>query len=364
MFVNGVKEGKGTVIHTNYTYEGSFLDGVATGYGVVTYRSGIKYSGMWRSGNRVGWGVQRQPNGTVYTGYFNNGKAEGPGVMKYPDGTELHCRFVNNEIDTIFKKVLPNGGVYVGEYQGKELNGYGSLTINGDIYTGRWFMNRMYGLGTLKRYDGSLYTGKFVNGNVSEYGVCEYSNGVKYFGRWLRGRFDGKGIIKYSDGSILKGNFRYGDFHGSSKLKTVDNIKIYTKYQFGKIESEKVVYPDGTIYIYHASEQGLDLSKCIYLDGTLIDIIYTPSGMRQFYIKYPNNDYLQLTHNPTQNTYIGVYTFSNNIKYYGEFKDLTFHGKGKLVYLNGDMLEGIFEEGVITGLGVYKAKNGNIITGE
>ena len=53
----------------------------------------------------------------------------------------------------------------------------------------------------------------------------------------------------------------------------------------------------------------------------------------------------------------GVYTFSNGDYYAGGFSENRFHGKGKMIWANGDKYDGDWESGERTGKGIYTLLN-------
>ena len=59
----------------------------------------------------------------------------------------------------------------------------------------------------------------------------------------------------------------------------------------------------------------------------------------------------------------GVYYFSNGDVYEGNFKDDKRNGYGVYYFSNGDEYEGNFENGQITGEGTYRWASGRVYTG-
>lgn len=61
---------------------------------------------------------------------------------------------------------------------------------------------------------------------------------------------------------------------------------------------------------------------------------------------------------------VGVLHYSNQDKYYGEWKNQQRQGKGRMVFKSGDVYFGAFLENKMTGLGKMTYVNGNIYDGE
>ena len=60
----------------------------------------------------------------------------------------------------------------------------------------------------------------------------------------------------------------------------------------------------------------------------------------------------------------GSWIAQNGIKYVGEWKAATFHGKGSYTFANGDNYVGDFEDGKANGQGIRRYTNGNKYVGE
>lgn len=61
----------------------------------------------------------------------------------------------------------------------------------------------------------------------------------------------------------------------------------------------------------------------------------------------------------------GIYVWTGDKKYVGDWKDGKMHGKGRLDYNNGDFFDGFFHKGKKYGKGTYKwAKDNSYYEGE
>lgn len=57
-------------------------------------------------------------------------------------------------------------------------------------------------------------------------------------------------------------------------------------------------------------------------------------------------------------------TFSNGVRFFGEFREGRPNGKGRFEFANGNVYEGDFKDGVPNGFGVFNYANGNRYVGE
>jgi len=111
------------------------------------------------------------------------------------------------------KNILPNGNIYVGEYQNGKQNGKGIFTWltkdtidgnnPGDKYIGEWKSNQTHGKGI-------YYT----------------PNGDKYIGEWKNKKMNGRGVFYWSNGKVDHGIWKDDKFIPSSKLSSSPNSKI------------------------------------------------------------------------------------------------------------------------------------------
>lgn len=75
MWAENRQSGKGRVIHIDGdTYDGSWEDGKATGYGVYRCSDGItRYEGFWKNDDWEDFGVHERPDTQSYTGQMKEG---------------------------------------------------------------------------------------------------------------------------------------------------------------------------------------------------------------------------------------------------------------------------------------------------
>lgn len=167
--VNGLAEGKGTVIWTDQKYIGEVTGGRISGYG-IKYLYGEK----------------------LYEGYFQDNKYQGEGRLYSTDG----------EI------------TYQGSFESGVYSGYGIEYLYGEKYYEGYFQDgKYYGKGTLYSTDGNItYQGDFEKGMYSGNGVL-YSLGMKvYEGEFSYNKANGYGILYNTSAGIA----RQGYFENNS----------------------------------------------------------------------------------------------------------------------------------------------------
>ncbi|HUD01709.1 MAG TPA: hypothetical protein VMR37_05245 [Rhabdochlamydiaceae bacterium] len=87
-FVNGLRQGQGTMSWTNGNiYEGGWENNDRQGRGHIIYADGRDYQGAYDKNQIHGQGVMRYPDGGVYSGSWERTSAHGEGKRTYPDGS-------------------------------------------------------------------------------------------------------------------------------------------------------------------------------------------------------------------------------------------------------------------------------------
>lgn len=146
-------------------------------------------------------------------------------------------------------RVLPNGDVYEGEFEGNLPHGHGLLTYyNGSIYSGAFQRGKKHGFGSYRWSDGNVYKGNWENGAMHGTGVMTYSEGGSYSGSffagkkhgdgvfidkrgnrfacpWDQGVMTGHGTIVFHTGTCYNGDIAAGQAHGSGSCEYSLNRK-------------------------------------------------------------------------------------------------------------------------------------------
>ena len=83
---DGRPEGRGRIrLKSGLVYDGTWRDGVMTGYGVLRFATGDRYSGAVRDGAPNGRGRYAALDGTIFEGGFVSGVRDGEGTLTLPD---------------------------------------------------------------------------------------------------------------------------------------------------------------------------------------------------------------------------------------------------------------------------------------
>ncbi len=209
--------------------------------------------------------------------------------------------------------------VYQGDVENGKPNGLGIINfLDGRKYAGDWKDGKQNGLGTLtfgkgKWGDGNKYVGEWENGNLNGQGTFTWSDGRKYVGEWKDGNKNGEGTYTWGK---------------------------------GKWEGQKFV---------GIWKDGMDWNGTLYdKKGKIIGNIV--NGVKNV----PNTKKIKSGY--------GTETYSNGVKYEGEFKDGKREGQGIFTYPNGKKTEGKFKDGQLNGYGKStfpdgKRFEGNYING-
>jgi len=188
-----------------YRYEGEWQDGKKQGYGWIVYNSnsqlqekevqaeeyeghwledqkhdsagryvfldGSSYYGNFQYDQMTGYGRLTYPTGVLYEGEWLEGKMHGQGKLIYPStGYVLQGEWIAGEMEGKGQSTTIDGDVYIGEWKENVKQGKGKfMNHNGDIiYEGQYKGNVQHGLGILSTGDGDvLYKGEFQYGRMT-----------------------------------------------------------------------------------------------------------------------------------------------------------------------------------------------------
>lgn len=188
VYKNEFKHGRGKeyFINSNGYYDGFFVNGKLSGYG-LHISDGYSYKGYFVGGEKNGEAVIVSDglNGTtkyVYEGSFSNNRFNGKGLLIY-DFMAFMGEFINGEMN-VGTAYYPNGKKYVGKFSTGKYHGYG------EYFWG----------------DGNVYKGDFRDGNFHGNGELKYSNGTIQKGLFEGGNFKGLNIITKQNDSNLSSN--------------------------------------------------------------------------------------------------------------------------------------------------------------
>ena len=306
--------GKGTYFYSNGDrYEGDWLNDNQTGKGVYYWRSGDRYEGDYVRNKKNGYGVYYYANGEKYDGEWTDDLKQGYGKMNYINGDEYKGTFVKDKKHGF--------GIYTcGEPKARNAwyktlaNYIGDNLDESTRYAGSWENDKRTGYGQLWMLNGNRYEGDFLNGKKNGKGVLYYKSGDKYVGDWLSDSITGKGMLYWKNGERFEGVFKNGNLHGY-----------------------------GTFY----------LSNGRILQG------YWDKNNQASGVHNHSNVFVQNEHHRERLKKSVSYFMEDGTKYEGEHSDDTrmpYHGK--LYWQNGDVYEGEFLNGKMTGNGrIYNANN-------
>jgi len=168
--------------------EGEWLDNALNGFGRETFPDGEFLEGTWGDNALNGQGMKRWADGRVYKGAFRDSLPEGNGLMTYPTG----------------------GGHYIGAWKEGQRHGQGVM-MYGDKskYAGLWFKDKRNGVGIIHYADGSQYKGEWREDLRHGKGAMRWPAGnVRlYEGGWVNDKQDGRGVMFYADGNRFEGNW-------------------------------------------------------------------------------------------------------------------------------------------------------------
>lgn len=268
-FADGAMHGQGTyTTDTGLRYEGGWRDGLWHGNGRVDYSDGSRFEGTFVRGDIDGSGKWTVEGEYEYTGEVKRGgRFHGHGFIVYDGGGSYEGAFVDGEFEGKGRYTTAAGYVYDGDFTAGNFTGEGvANTSNSETYSGTFEDWSLHGTGLYATAAGVRYQGEFQYGQFEGEGVfIDEENGVHYQGGFKSGRFNGTGTLTDKDGNVYTGEFRRGRKHGKGKLvyaTPLDGVfEIEGEWRYGTLvdggESVKIYKPEAVSEHFLYQQQNL-----------------------------------------------------------------------------------------------------------
>ncbi len=339
-----------------------------------------------------------------YVGEVDNGKRHGKGIFTIANGTQWEGEWENDQLVGTVKMRDHKGGEYEGIIKNYQKNGFGKYTwkTTGNRYEGTWKNDKRAGKG--KFFDtkrNRKFEGMFVNSRMQGKGTWYYDDGSSLSGKFEQGKKVGTFTISTPDGQTQQCEFIGGKVNSKEPIRLVEK---YGSIEVAYIKGLKhgpaiVVYNDGTI-----EERTYQYDKlngpvvCTYPDGEIQELEYARNKLLskgELKMRFPSGVYEGKFKDGLRNgggslfydngmvedgSYVedkknGVFTIvgvdgeiqmlnyksgvlqtsgkvriPNELGYFqGILEKGKKQGKGKFVFLNGNILEGSWENDLKSG---------------
>jgi hypothetical protein len=318
-------------------YTGKNENDIREGMGKYIWKNGNEYTGQWKDGKRNGRGIYKNTKfGYEYTGEWKDNLKHGRGIEKYDCGNIFKGTWINGEKTGKFKIIYENNfndgfKKFIGEYSENEKCGHGTMEYaNGDIYSGNWIQGKIVkGNGIMKYYNGDIYE----ENNLMD--------GRYYYGSHFRNLSSDFYNINDADGKYI--------ISGTGKMKYLNGDIYIGNWFYGKKKNGTYKYSNGDIYFGNFyNEQYNDSGELIKNDGKDYDGIWKNNLFLRGNITLKNKKYI--CNNFVNNIPFGycIIEYQDNNIYYGNVYDFEPNGFGKMIYSNGDIDVGIWNNGKLT----------------
>ena len=185
-------------------YIGEFVNGKKEGYGTIIYSNGTKYEGIFKNDKHDGFGRLSQTDGEMFVGEWKEGKINGNGMRQHSNGDRYIGNYINNIRNGKGHYIFSNGDSYDGNWINGYANGFGKFIFkNGNSYEGNFKNNIIYGQGIFNMKNGDTYIGFFKYGLINGKGIYYNIKGEKYVGNFVNGKKDGFGKLFDKNGKII-----------------------------------------------------------------------------------------------------------------------------------------------------------------
>ncbi len=193
------------------------------GWGKWQYENG-EYEGFWVNGKRTGYGLYNWKTEGSYVGFFNENKLEGYGSYENKEGLIKRGIYTGGMLNGLGEQVTKDKKWDQGTYTNHNLTKSEPFNSN-NVSTGCLAGNCTDGYGQFKWANGDLFTGFFKAGK-QHLGTYTFSTGDAYYGLFnSNGQMHGQGRLIFKDGSYYGGEFKNGTYNGRGYFYDKNKIK-------------------------------------------------------------------------------------------------------------------------------------------
>ena len=193
-----------------------------------------------------------------------------------------------------------------------------------------------------------LYIGELdKNQKPTGFGVLYTTKGKKYEGNFSKGSLLGLGRYIDEEGTCYEGIFQNNNLVGKGKI---------IKYN----ENNKITNYFGDVVDFKKNGKGEEVCEDYKYKGEFLDDLRNGYGQLEF---LQNGDLYEGEFKEGEITGKGLYIWNNKQQYKGDFVKGIKHGKGKYKWPDGFEYEGEYNNGIREGLGTYKWKDGRVFKG-
>ena len=344
--------GEGILETANELYEGEFENSELV-YGHIIMMDGSEYEGECFDYLPDGLGVWTFPDESFIEGKFSNGFLVGPPLQDFTDIS--FWQPISPDED---QGLYDYKGTYYSNYRLDDFDYLQQDILSDGLSDFPLFMHTMYDLHEVYdnycknsseyadefkySYDEGFYFGEIENRFPNGFGLFHYWDGTVESGYFIEGKLEGIGEVSYNNGDCYEGEFIDGIIEGQG---------YYYCEGLGEYNGDFANnLPDGRGHWDFESGYHLD---GYFSNGKLVSLIYMQMPEGEMYLG-DLEDFVPEG--------FGVFIFDEGV-YYGEVKDGSPTGYG--CYLADDLFAaGNFENGVLVGVGCCKYSDGREYNGE
>ena len=253
-FVDGRPHGEGTLTYTDsdpmqrYKYDGKWADGLQSGNGSMSFKSGDVYRGEFKEGVPHGKGEFRYVNGDVETAVWDRGQRHGVSVYKSPESEEsLTFKEGIAEGPSTYKN-LADGSVEEREFRNGVKAGKAVVNfVNGDRVEWNYVNNELNGKAVL-HLNGITEECVYVDG-VKQGQSVEFKGDDREERTYVDGVLEGDATVVGKNGDRLEFRYKKGKRSGSAKYYWSDGSVELCLYDDDGVQNgpAKLTWPNGAV---------------------------------------------------------------------------------------------------------------------
>ncbi len=294
-----------------------------------------------------GWGIFKFDNGDTYEGHWDASAFDGYGIYEWSDGYSYSGQWKNN-LRHGYAMTIYNSSQSFGYWENDNSVTYSVSNDNGN--NGCTSGNCENGYGTYV-YDNGSYTGTFKNGYRDGYGNYLFNDGTALACTWINGTKQGFGKLTFTGGQSLIVEFDDDYANGYGLVYQIGGYYTGIWVDGEYIDMDAMGFGDKTMTEDATKLNTRDNNHRPALGAAPTGCVSGDCNNGYGTVRYENGSYTGYFKDGYRHGY-GVYTWSDGIKFEGNWDRGLQDGMGEMVWPTGEYFFGEYRRGYQDGYGI------------
>jgi|GEM_PF-3898501 len=347
------------------------------------YGNIFNYLGETKNGKPNGEGLATYASGDKLYGLFNDGFANGHCIFFFADGRALVGNFKAGKADGDIVLMRKDGSIYIGGFKNDTYEGYASVLTQQNLFSAGWYKNGLRnGQGIEIGAEGFIFDGIYMNDRRNGEGLqYEPKQKVFYEGMWKADKWVGPAktnLVSFLKSATFKGFSEPGkivaaNIDSTKKLlndtcllfRPKTGERFFGRFKDGIMQKGFHVTADSIRYWGDWGPKGGEGKGVYGKKGKYLGVGYFKDGKMDGLGTYVNIEKRSIYDGElNEGKLTGKATLVNasNTIMMGNFLDGMLEGEGKMLYENGTLQSGTFDNGKPVVPNMIMKANGRQIT--